>query len=141
MGGQYTQRARPVYGSGHAALELEEVVEFREDEEKAQLLVGTPQAHREPTLRRFALDQHQRPHPVVAERAVRRILQGRNTRAATALTTPPSSGIPYLKRDNPGCVGPYALRTLDAAGAVLRQRGLVLARRSITWLRESRRRS
>src|SRR2546430_15101728 len=63
MGGQYTRRAPPVYASGHAALELEEVVEFREDEKKTQLLVGTAQAHREPALRRPALDQHQRPKP------------------------------------------------------------------------------
>src|SRR2546422_9384292 len=63
MGGQYTRRAPPVYASGHAALELEEVVEFREDEKKTQLLIGTAQAHREPALRRPALDQHQRPKP------------------------------------------------------------------------------
>src|SRR3989475_3095353 len=124
MGGQYTRCALPVYVSGHAALELEEVVEFRDDEEKAQLLVGAPQAHRPlhggprwgrplppatpvPTAQpargqAFAKRRVSgRPRRVVAERAVRRILQGRNTRPASALTAPPSSGIPYLKRDTP----------------------------------------
>src|SRR2546427_6533 len=124
MGGQYTRCALPVYVSGHAALELEEVVEFRDDEEKAQLLVGAPQAHRplhggprwgrplppatpvppsypargQAFVKRRVSGRTRR---VVAERAVGRILQARNTRPASALTAPPSSGIPYLKRDTP----------------------------------------
>src|SRR2546429_8012198 len=104
MGGQYTRCALPVYVSGHAALELEEVVEFREDEEKAQLLVGAPQAHREATLRRLALDQHQRPQPSavhlpgaahIDDQAARAPTQplpqpcGRPTEIAPGLPSPP----------------------------------------------------
>src|SRR5436309_12146886 len=66
MGGQYTRRAPPVYASGHAALELEEVVEFREDEKKTQLLIGTAQAHREPPLRRPALISISAPSPALS---------------------------------------------------------------------------
>src|SRR5438034_9377059 len=89
MGGQYTRRAPPVYASGHAALELEEVVEFREDEKKTQLLIGTAQAHREPALRRPALDQHQRPKPGAVHLSCAAHL---DDQAARALTEPPQPG-------------------------------------------------
>src|SRR5437879_4299097 len=46
--------------SGRAALQLEQVVQFGEHKEKAQLLVRPPQAHRQAAFRRLALNQHQR---------------------------------------------------------------------------------
>src|SRR5437879_6582948 len=49
--------------SARPRLQLEQVVELRQHEEKAQLLVGPAQAHRQPALGRLALDQHQRTQP------------------------------------------------------------------------------
>src|SRR2546422_371598 len=46
--------------SGRAALQLEQVVQFGKHKEKAQLLVRSPQAHRQAAFRRLALNQHQR---------------------------------------------------------------------------------
>src|SRR3989442_14082331 len=111
MGGQYTRRAPPVYASGHAALELEEVVEFRQDEKKTQLLIGTAQAHREPALRRPALDQHQRPKPGAvhlscaahvddqAAPALRPLLQ--QLRGGPTASRPPLAAPPLRRRAAP----------------------------------------
>src|SRR5438445_10560197 len=66
MGGQYTRAPgeRPRrWLLPPAALQLEQVVQLGEHEEKAQLLVRPAEAHAEPPLRRFPLDQHQRSEP------------------------------------------------------------------------------
>src|SRR2546426_11956210 len=52
--------ARPPVRLRHAALDLEQVVELREHEQEAQLLVRPTQAHGLASLGRLALDQHQR---------------------------------------------------------------------------------
>src|SRR3989475_12293843 len=96
MGGQYTRRAPPVYASGHAALELEEVVEFREDEKKTQLLIGTAQAHREPALRRPALDQHQRPKPGAVHLSCAAHVDDQAARALTQLVQQLGGGPPEV---------------------------------------------
>src|SRR5207248_5018124 len=48
-------------GSAAAALQLEQVVQLGQHQQEPQLLVRPAQAHRQPALRRLALDQHQRP--------------------------------------------------------------------------------
>src|SRR5690242_8526745 len=49
--------------SARPRLQLEQVVELRQHQEKAQLLVGPAQTHRQPALGRLPLDQHQCTEP------------------------------------------------------------------------------